>query len=116
MSTPNIPDFSIELPRCQSCRKPSHLTICKQCGTEIKNIDGREYRGMRMYEWVMGESNEGKERGGSQTTSVSNGSLQSSSSSNSTMGQPMGGAGRIVKRSAIGRVKKMFTSWKGIGK
>jgi hypothetical protein len=116
MSTLNIPEVSIELPKCQSCRKSSHLTICKQCGTEIKNIDGREYRGMRMYEWVMSESNEGKERGDSQTTSQVVGSLQSSASSNSTLEKPMAGAGRITKRSAIGRVKKMFWSWKGIGK
>jgi hypothetical protein len=125
ISSPDVP-----LPTCQSCHQPSHFTICKACGTKIVNIDGREFQGMRMYQWVMGESNEGKSplRDGDGSTTTGSSRTFSTSTNMTTLlgrenvgsgpggGVMAGGKGRVKKGGAIGKVKRILKSWRGIGK
>ena len=77
-----------------------------------------------MYEWVMGESNVGKSTEKLETpthsaeSQYSLGSWNTTTSSttlnttfNDTAAKPVTG-GRVTKQGAIGRVKKIFKSWK----
>lgn len=49
----------MKTPHCQVCGRICYFFTCPSCGSKLENLQEDQFRGIRMYEWIMGDSNKG---------------------------------------------------------